>query len=256
MNKIRTIIIDDEPLARRGIRAQLKDEADIEIIAECGNGRDAIRLIEDEKPDLVFLDIQMPELDGFGVIEALGIERLPAIVFVTAYDKYALRAFDVHALDYLLKPFDPERFATALARARAQIERKDIADLSERLQSLIDDLKPNRKYSERIVIKSAGRIFFLGVEEIDWVEAADNYVRLHAGRASHLLRETMNSIEKRLDPAQFMRVHRSTIINTRRIKELHALFHGEYEITLMDGTRLTTGRGYRERLQELFGNAL
>ncbi|HEX8921463.1 MAG TPA: response regulator [Pyrinomonadaceae bacterium] len=256
MNKIRTIIIDDEPLARRGIRAQLKDEADIEIIAECGNGRDAIRLIENEKPDLVFLDIQMPELDGFGVIEALGIERLPAIVFVTAYDKYALRAFDVHALDYLLKPFDPERFATALARARVQIERKEISDLSERLQSLIDDLKPNRKYSERIVIKSAGRIFFLGVEEIDWVEAADNYVRLHAGRASHLLRETMNSIEKRLDPAQFMRVHRSTIINTRRIKELHALFHGEYEITLMDGTRLTTGRGYRERLQELFGNAL
>jgi two-component system, LytTR family, response regulator len=256
MNKIRTIIIDDEPLARRGIRAQLKTEADIEIIAECGNGRDAIRLIEDEKPDLVFLDIQMPELDGFGVIEALGIERLPAIVFVTAYDKYALRAFDVHALDYLLKPFDPERFATALARARAQIERKEISDLSERLQSLIDDLKPNRKYSERIVIKSAGRIFFLGVEEIDWVEAADNYVRLHAGRASHLLRETMNSIEKRLDPAQFMRIHRSTIINTRRIKELHALFHGEYEITLMDGTRLTTARGYRERLQELFGNAL
>jgi len=256
MNKIRTIIVDDEPLARRGIRAQLKTEADIEIIAECGNGRDAVRLIEEQKPDLVFLDIQMPELDGFGVIEAVGLERLPAIVFVTAYDKYALRAFDVHALDYLLKPFDPERFTTALARARAQIERKDISDLSERLQSLINDLKPNQKYSERIVIKSAGRIFFLGVEEIDWVEAADNYVRLHAGRASHLLRETMNSIEKRLDPAQFMRVHRSTIINTRRIKELHALFHGEYEITLIDGTRLTTGRGYRERLQELFGNAL
>lgn len=256
MNKIRTIIVDDEPLARRGIAAQLKEEADIEIIAECGNGLDAVRLIEEQKPDLVFLDIQMPELDGFGVLKAIGRERLPAVVFVTAYDKYALRAFDVHALDYLLKPFDPERLTTALARARAQVERKDISDLSERLQSLIDDLKPNRKYSERIVIKSAGRIFFLDVEEIDWVEAADNYVRLHAGRASHLLRETMNSIEKRLDPAQFMRVHRSTIINTRRIKELHALFHGEYEITLVDGTRLTTGRGYRERLQELFGNAL
>src|ERR1043165_302645 len=136
MNKIRTIIVDDEPLARRGIRAQLKTEADIEIIAECGNGRDAVRLIEEQKPDLVFLDIQMPELDGFGVIEAVGLERLPAIVFVTAYDKYALRAFDVHALDYLLKPFDPERFATALARARVQIERKEISDLSERLQSL------------------------------------------------------------------------------------------------------------------------
>ena len=256
MKKIRTLIVDDEPLARRGIRAQLKEEADIEIIAECGNGRDAVALLEEQKPDLVFLDVQMPELDGFGVIEAIGVERLPTVIFVTAYDKYALRAFEVHALDYLLKPFDPERFTTALQRARAQIEHKHISDLSDRLQDLIDDLKAGPKYAERIVIKSAGRIFFLGIEEIDYIEAADNYVRLHAGRASHLLRETMSGIEKRLDPARFMRVHRSTIINVRRIKELHALFHGEYEITLLDGTRLTSGRGYRDRLQELFGNAL
>jgi two-component system, LytTR family, response regulator len=254
MDKIRTVIVDDEPLARRGIRAHLVDERDVEVIAECGNGREAVAVIESTSPDLVFLDVQMPELDGFGVLEAIGAERLPSVIFVTAYDQYALRAFEVHALDYLLKPFDPERFGKALARARTQIERKSISDISLRLQSLIDDLKTNQKYAERLVIKTAGRIFFLGVEEIDRIEAADNYVRLHAGRDSHLLRETMNNLERRLDPALFLRVHRSTIINVRRIKELHPLFRGEYEIILHDGTRLTSGRGYRTRLQELCGN--
>jgi two-component system LytT family response regulator len=253
--KIRAIIVDDEPLARRGIRAHLKEERDVEIIAECGNGREAVSLIRELEPDLVFLDVQMPELDGFGVLEAINVARLPAVIFVTAYDTYALRAFEVHALDYLLKPFDPERFSRALERARAQIERRSISDLSQRLQSLIDDLKTNQKYAERLVIKSAGRIFFLGVEEIDWIEAADNYVRLHSGSDTHLLRETMSSLESRLDPAEFLRIQRSTIINVRRIKELHPLFRGEYEIVLLDGTRLASGRGYRNRLQELFGNS-
>ena len=258
MEKIRTLIVDDEPLARRGIRAHLKDEGDVEIVAECGNGREAVQVIESQKPDLVFLDVQMPELDGFGVLEAINVEHLPCVIFVTAYDKYALRAFEVHALDYLLKPFDTERFSRAMQRARAQIERGSISDLSHRLQSLIDDLKTNQKYAERLVIKSAGRIFFLGVEEIDWVEAADNYVRLHAGggRDTHLLRETMNSLERRLDPTQFLRVRRSTIINVRRIKEVRPLFRGEYEIVLLDGTRLASGRGYRDRMQELFGGSL
>lgn len=255
MEKIRTVIVDDEPLARRGIRAHLKEERDVEIIAECSNGREAVHVIEEQAPDLVFLDIQMPELDGFGVLEALNVEPLPSIIFVTAYDKYALRAFEVHALDYLLKPFDNERFARAVDRARAQIERRSISDLSHRLQSLIDDLRTNQKYAERLVIKTAGRIFFLGVEEIDWIEAADNYVRLHSGRDTHLLRETMNSLENKLDPAQFLRIQRSTIINVRRIKELHPLFRGEYEIVLRDGTRLASGRGYRDRLQELFGSS-
>lgn len=252
---IRTVIVDDEPLARRGIRAHLKEERDVEIIAECGNGNDAVRVISELAPDLVFLDVQMPELDGFGVLEALDLEHLPSVIFVTAYDKYALRAFEVHALDYLLKPFDSERFNRAMERARTQIERRSISDLSHRLQSLIDDLQTNQKYAERLVIKSAGRIFFLGVEEIDWVEAADNYVRLHSGSNTHLLRETMNSLEKKLDPAQFLRIQRSTIINVRRIKELHPLFRGEYEIVLRDGTRLASGRAYRARLQELFGNS-
>ena len=254
MEKIRTVIVDDEPLARRGIRAHLKEERDIEIIAECGNGREAVQVIERQAPDLVFLDVQMPELDGFGVLASLKQEPLPALIFVTAYDKYALRAFEVHALDYLLKPFDSERFTRALERARAQLERRSISDLSHRLQSLIDDLRTNQKYAERLVIKTAGRIFFLGVEEIDWIEAADNYVRLHAGTETHLLRETMNSLESKLDPNRFLRVQRSTIINVRRIKELHPLFRGEYEIVLRDGTRLASGRGYRARLQELFGN--
>lgn len=254
MEKIRTVIVDDEPLARRGIRAHLKEESDVEIIAECSDGREAVHVIEEQAPDLVFLDVQMPELDGFGVLEALNVEPLPSIIFVTAYDNYALRAFEVHALDYLLKPFDSERFSGAVERARAQIERRSLSDLSHRLQSLIDDLRTNQKYAERLVIKTAGRIFFLGVEEIDWIEAADNYVRLHVGSDKHLLRETMNSLESRLDPAQFLRIQRSTIINVRRIKELHPLFKGEYEIVLRDGTRLASGRGYRDRLQELFGN--
>ena len=249
------MIVDDEPLARRGIRAHLADERDVEVVAECGDGREAVRLIRELEPDLVFLDVQMPELDGFGVLEAIATERLPSVIFVTAYDKYALRAFEVHALDYLLKPFDAERFTKALGRARSQIERAGLSEISLRLQSLIDDLKTNQKYAERLVVKAAGRIFFLGVGEIDWVEAADNYVRLHSGRDSHLLRETMSSIEKRLDPALFLRVHRSTIVNVRRIKELHPLFRGEYEIILQDGTRLATGRGYRDKLQELFGHA-
>jgi two-component system, LytTR family, response regulator len=255
MEKIRTVIVDDEPLARRGIRAQLKEEKDIEIISECRNGKEAVVAIETQSPHLVFLDVQMPELDGFGVLDAIGVERMPAVIFVTAYDRYALRAFEVHALDYLLKPFDDERFARAIQRVRRQIERQSIDDLSRRLQGLLDDMQTARKHVERLVIKSAGRIFFLGVGEIDWIEAADNYVRLHAGRESHLLRETMNSLEKKLDPDQFVRVHRSRIVNIRKIKELQPLFRGEYDITLRDGTRLESGRGYRERIRKLFSES-
>jgi two-component system LytT family response regulator len=255
MEKIRTMIVDDEPLARRGIRAQLKEEKDIEIVSECRNGSEAVAAIEKQSPDLVFLDVQMPELDGFGVLDAVGVEHMPAVIFVTAYDRYALRAFEVHALDYLLKPFDDERFGKAVQRARRQIERKSIDDLSSRLQGLLDDLQSARKYVERLVVKSPGRIFFLSVAEIDCIEAADNYVRLHAGRESHLLRETMSSLEKKLDPAQFLRVHRSRIVNLRKIKELQPLFRGEYDITLRDGTRVESGRGYRERIQKLFSES-
>lgn len=255
MAKTRIVIVDDEPLARRGIRALLNEEKDVEIIAECRNGREAVAVIVERSPDLVFLDVQMPELNGFDVLEAIGVEHMPAVIFVTAYDQYALRAFEVHALDYLLKPLDGDRFTSALQRARTQIEGKNIRDLSRSLQNLLDDLKPGPKYTERLVIKSAGRILFLSVDEIDWIEAADNYVCLHAGPDAHLLRETMNGLEKRLDPAQFLRVHRSRIINIKRIKELQPLFRGEYDIMLLDGTRLESGRGYRDRLQKLFSES-
>jgi len=255
MAKIRTLIADDEPLARRGIRAQLDEEEDIEIVSECRNGLEAVADIEEQSPDLVFLDVQMPELDGFGVLEAVGVDRMPVVIFVTAYDQYALRAFDVHALDYLLKPVDAERFASALQRARKQIEHHNVQDLNQRLQTFLDDVRAKQKFTERLVIKSGGRIFFLNVQEIDWIEAADNYVRLHVGRDSHLLRETMNHLEKRLDPDHFLRVHRSRIINIRQIKELQPLFRGEYDIMLQDGTRLESGRGYRDKLQKLFSGS-
>lgn len=251
MEKIRVVIVDDEPLARRGIRAQLKEEKDIEIISECRNGNEAVKVIETQSPDLVFLDVQMPELDGFGVLETIGVDRMPAVIFVTAYDRYALHAFEVHALDYLLKPFDDQRFATAVKRARREIEGQNIGDLSRRLRELLNDLHYDRNYAERLVVKSGGRIFFLNVSEIDWIEAADNYVLLHAGGDEHLLRETMNSLEKRLDPDDFIRVHRSRIVNTRKIKELQPLFRGEYEILLRDGTRVESGRGYRDGIRKL-----
>jgi two-component system LytT family response regulator len=254
MGKIRTVIVDDEPLARRGIREQLSAQKDFEIVSEGRNGREAVAMIEEHHPDLVFLDIQMPELDGFGVVEAVGVDRMPAVIFVTAYDKYALHAFDVHALDYLLKPFDAERFGKALQHARSQIEHRNLRDLSQRLDGLLNDLRaPSaRKHAGRLVIKAGGRIFFLSVAEIDWIEAADNYARIHAGRDEHLLRETMSGLEKRLDPEQFIRIHRSRIVNIQKIKELRPLFRGEYDLMLKDGTRLETGRAYRDRLQRLF----
>lgn len=255
MSKIRTIIVDDEPLARRGIRAQLENERDFDVIADCRNGQEAVQAIAAQSPDLVFLDVQMPEVDGFGVVDAIGPDRMPAVIFVTAYDRYALRAFEVHALDYLLKPFDDDRFAAALQRARQHIERKDLDDLGKRLQGLLDDLQPRTRYADRLVIKSAGRIFFLSVSEIDWIEAADNYVRLHAGAEAHLLRETMNNLEKKLDPNEFLRIHRSRMVNIQRVKELRPLFRGEYDLLLKDGTRLETGRGYRDRIQKLLTEA-
>ena len=255
MSKIRVLIVDDEPLARERIRTLLSNESDVEIIGECADGREAVSFIKRDAPDLLFLDVQMPEMSGFEVLEKIGAGHLPSIIFVTAYDQYALRAFDVHALDYLLKPFDRERFQTALERARTEIERARGGHLQERLLSLLADLKVEQKYLERLVIKDAGRVFFLRTEEIDWIESAGNYVRLHVARDSHLLRETMNTLETRLSPAKFLRIHRTAIINVERIKEMHPMFRGEYVLVLRDGTRLTSSRAYKERLQELLENS-
>jgi two-component system LytT family response regulator len=251
---IRTLIVDDEPLARDRIRGLLHREADVEIIGECRDGLEAVATIRRERPALVFLDVQIPELDGFGVVNSLEEGEMPVTVFVTAYDQYALQAFEVHAVDYLLKPFDEDRFRKALDRARAAVgARNGGSGVNEKLLALLADLKAPPGHPERIVVKNAGRLFFLRADEIDWVESSGNYVNLHVGHESHLLRETMAGIESRLDPALFIRIHRTAIVKIDRIKELHPLFHGEYEVVLRDGTRLTLSRGYRDRLQGLLG---
>ena len=246
---IRVLIADDEPLARERIRTLVEGEPDIEIISECSNGLESVSAIEALKPDLVFLDVQMPEMSGFEVLETIGVTYSPVVIFVTAYDQYALKAFEVHALDYLLKPFDRERFEKALGRAKTQIEHERGGDLSQRLLALLKDIKPAQKYTERLVIKSSGRVFFLRVDEIDWIESAGNYLRLHVGSEDHLLRDTMNSIETKLDPEKFYRIHRSTIVNVERIKELQPWFRGDYMVILRDGTQLTLSRTYRDKLQ-------
>ncbi|HMC26210.1 MAG TPA: LytTR family DNA-binding domain-containing protein [Verrucomicrobiae bacterium] len=250
--KIRAIIVDDEPLARERIRTLLDEESDIELIGECDNGATAVETITEKQPDLLFLDVQMPELDGFGVLEQIKDRPLPAVIFVTAHDTFALQAFEVHAVDYLLKPFDRERFKKALDRALQTIKRRQTDELSHRLSALLAEVKPEARI-DRLAIKSAGRVIFLRLDEIDWIEAADNYVNLHVGNESHLHRETMTAMEERLKGGKFMRISRSTIVNVDRIKELQPLFHGEYSVILRNGTRLTLSRGYREKLDALLG---
>ncbi len=253
MTKIRTMVVDDETMARERIVGLLQQEPDIELIGQCADGAQAVNAIHDQQPDLVFLDVQMPACDGFGVIRQVGAERMPAVVFTTAYDEYALKAFEVHALDYLLKPFGRDRFQQALAHARTHVERRRAGDLGRRLMALVQDVKPEPQRLERMVVKSGGRVYFLRTDDIVWVEAAGNYVRLHQGEGSHLFRETMNGMEARLDPQQFVRIHRSRIVNSDRIKELQPWFNGEYVVILDNGTRLTLSRGYREKLQERLG---
>jgi len=255
VTKIRTLVVDDEPIARERILALLQQENDVEVIGQCADGVQAVSAIQQQSPDLVFLDVQMPGCDGFGVIQNIGADRMPTVVFVTAYDEYALRAFEVHALDYLLKPFGKDRFQETLKHARESLERRRAGDLGRRLLALVHDLKPEQQRLDRLVVKSGGRVFFLRTDEIDWIEAAGNYVRLHLGEESHLFRETMNGMESRLDGRRFVRIHRSRIVNTERIKELQPWFNGEYVVILRNGTRLTLSRGYREKLQEQLGKA-
>lgn len=251
--KIRTLIVDDEPLGRERVRTLLARDEEIEVVGESGDGKKAITAIERLKPDLVFLDVQMPEVDGFGVLEAISGEQVPAIVFVTAFDKYAVQAFEVHALDYLLKSFDPERFEATLKRAKEAIRRSREGALNDRLAGLIEDLEAKKERPTRLVIRAAGRITFLRVDEIDWIEAADNYVRVHVGKEAHLVRETLQALEKRLDQGKFLRIHRSHVVNLERIRELRPVFHGDYLVRLTDGTELTLSRNYREKLIEPLG---
>jgi len=252
MTKIRALVVDDEPMARDRVLTLLQQEEDVEVVGECGDGTQAVAAIQHQLPDLVFLDVQMPGHNAFEVIQAVGAERMPTVIFVTAYDEYALKAFEVHALDYLLKPFGRDRFQRTVQHARASLERRRAGDLGRRLLALVNDIKtePGPARLDRLVVKSGGRVFFLRTDEIDWIEAAGNYVRLHLGEESHLFRETMNRMESRLDGRRFVRIHRSRIVNTERVKELQPWFNGEHVVVLQNGTRLTLSRGYREKLQE------
>jgi len=252
---IRVLLSDDESLARERLRRLLDDEPDLEIVAECSDGKSAIALIKREKPDLVFLDIQMPEVDGFGVIAALQPEHLPLTIFVTAYDRYAMKAFEVHAVDYLLKPVDKGRLSEALDHARKQLSHPSEAMFQKRVLGLLGDLESRQHAPQRVVIKADGEIVCLKPAEIDWAESAGNYVCLHVGGNTHILRETITSLEGRLGPRQFLRVHRSTLVNVDRIKTLRPSLYGDYAILLRDGTKLTLSRGFRENVLRRLGTA-
>jgi two-component system LytT family response regulator len=247
--RFRAIIVDDEPLPRERIATLLEGHPEVEIVAECGDGSEAVRVIADTKPDLLFLDIQMPELDGFEVLEALEGDRLPAVIFVTAFDEYAVRAFEVSAIDYLLKPIDPARFEQALGRALQRLTMPP--DASGELQSFLARWRAQRGFAARFVVRSGGKVTFVRPQEVDWIDAAGNYVRLHAGGRQHLVRETMKSIESRLDPEVFVRVHRSAIVNIDRVVSLEPYFHGEYVVVMRDGSKLTSSRSHSGRLRAL-----
>jgi len=258
---LRVLVVDDEPLAREKIRGMTADDPEVRVVGECSNGAEAIEAIQNLQPDLVLLDVQMPEVGGFAVLEALRDYQLPPVIFITAYDHYAVRAFEVHALDYLLKPFDRERFAAALDRAKRHFRRErrpeeTAAGLDARILALLEQMRETPRYHERLVVKSSGRVFFLNTGEIDWIEAEGNYVNIHTGKKSHLLRETISGLEGQLDPREFVRIHRSAIVNISRIKELQPWSHGEYHVILNDGTRLTLSRSYRDKLQSALGNSL
>jgi two-component system, LytTR family, response regulator len=251
--KIRVLLVDDEPLAREMLREMLQGDPEVEIVGESCNGREALTAIRAETPDLIFLDVQMPEVGGFEVLAALGKGAAPYVIFVTAYDQYAVRAFDVQALDYLLKPFDQERFDVSWQRAKAQLRRDQNGGMDKRILALLEEMKAGKNYLERLVIKASGRIFFLDTKEIDWIEAEGNYVSVHSGKKSHLLRETISSLESQLDPKQFVRIHRSSIVRLNFIQELQPWFHGEYRVILQDGIQLTLSRNHRDKLQEALG---
>ncbi|HEY6348845.1 MAG TPA: LytTR family DNA-binding domain-containing protein [Candidatus Angelobacter sp.] len=249
-----TLIVDDEPLARQGLRMLLSQDPEIGAIQEARDGNEAVKAIIKMHPDLVFLDVQMPEKDGFSVVREVGAERMPAVVFVTAHDRYAIQAFEINALDYLLKPITEERFAQALARAKNRLQSHSGDDATRQIIGLLQTIASPQKYLKRLAVRSAGKTVFVDVEDIDWMEAAENYVQLHTSRARHLLHVPMNTLEKSLDPETFLRVHRSIIVNVGRIKELQPGPHGEYVITLHNDVRLQSGRSYNEKLKALAAN--
>ncbi len=253
---IRALVVDDEPLARDMIREMLAGDPDVEIAGECSNGREAVDAIKSLKPDLVFLDIQMPELGGFELLESLEPESTPYIIFVTAYDQYAVRAFEVHAFDYLLKPFDHERFDAAWLRVKEKIRVDQSGERDRHILALLEELKSGPRHLERLVIKNGGRVFFLNVQDVYCIESEGNYVRVYDNQKGYLLRETISNLEDQLDPKQFRRIHRSAIVKIDRIKEMQPWFHGEYRIIMENGKELTLSRNYRANFQGAVGNSI
>jgi two-component system LytT family response regulator len=255
---LRVIVVDDEPLARCGVADLVRKDPGLEVVAECADGRSAVQAIEGLHPDLVLLDVQMPELDGFEVLRRLDPASRPAVIFITAFDEFAVRAFDVHALDYLVKPFDDARFVEALERAKRAIGGGD-GELGRRLDALLGHLAGGgtpEEYRNRIVVKTAGRVFFVRVEDLDWIEAADYCVKLHAGGRSHVIRESMSALEERLDPRRFFRASRSAIVNLDRVQEIQPYGKGDQVVLLQDGTRLRLSRARRLELEERLGQSL
>ena len=252
---IRTLIIDDVALARERLKRCLADEAEIRIVGECDNGEKAVADIRSLGPDLVFLDVQMPALDGFGVLEALKEERAPVVIFVTAYNDYAIQAFEVNALDYLLKLVDCERLNKAVERAKSRLTHSNRDDhLDSRFRALLEDIKTGSKFLKRLTIKLTGRTILLPTDEIDWIEAQGNYLKVHAGRESHLIRGTMQSLETKLDPEKFVRVHRSVIVNVEKIKEIYPRSNGDQDLVLQNGRQLMLSRNYRDKFFAALGD--
>ena len=265
MDAIRALIVEDEPLARRRLMRFLQKDTDVALIGECENGREAVEAIHALRPDLVLLDVQMPEMDGMEVLRALDPKEIPAVIFITAYDDYAVRAFDMGVLDYILKPIEKSRFDRALYRAKEHIQHTRIERVTHQLFSMMngsgltfdmlsESTKPDgHKYLERLAIKCSGKLSIIKVQNIDWIEGARVYVKLHSGARTHLMRETLNNLESRLDPSIFIRIHRSTIVNVDRIRELVPYFRNEYLVMLHDDTQLKLSRGYRENLDVILG---
>ena len=240
--KIRAMIVDDEPLGRRGLLRFLKNDPEVEVVAECADGQSAVGAILANKPDLVFLDVQMPEMDGFEVVRRIGPEKMPPTVFVTAFDRYAIRAFDANAIDYLLKPVGAERFARALARAKGRIAEKSSSETAQHMIATLAEIKRQNEYLERLPVSENGRILFVNTKVIDWIEANGNYARLHVGPRTHEIRETMSTLEHKLSPRDFLRIHRSTIVNVHRIREIQPWFHGYHLVLLQNGQKLRMSR--------------
>jgi two-component system LytT family response regulator len=263
---VHVLLADDEPIARRRLLRFLRAEPGVELVAECAGGEAALAALQEKRVDVAILDVQMPDKDGLRVVAEFGAERMPAVIFVTAYDEYAVRAFEVQALDYLLKPVTAERFHAAFQRARTHLDRTIASQRGERLTALLTELvsndgdlatapghlslpAPPQRHAERLTVKTDGRVYFVKSDAVDWVAAEGNYVRVHAGNTSHLIRETISAVEAQLDPAQFCRIHRSTIVNLDRIREMQAWFAGDYMVILKDGAKLKLSRTYRDRLQ-------